>query len=62
MSGFRFGWYSINSQVFYTWVEQVLLPELPPNSVIVMDNATFHRRQDIQDLIQEHHLPADDTC
>ena len=46
---------SINSQVFYSWVEQVLLPELPPNSVIVMDNATFHKRQDIQDLIQEHH-------
>ncbi|WP_062501745.1 IS630 family transposase, partial [Moraxella lacunata] len=45
---------SINSQVFYSWVEQVLLPELPPNSVIVMDNATFHKRQDIQELIQKH--------
>ncbi len=45
---------SINSQVFYSWVEQVLLPELPPNSLIVMDNATFHKRQDIQDLIKEH--------
>lgn len=40
---------------FYSWVEQVLLPELPQNSVIVMDNATFHKRQDIQYLIQEHH-------
>ncbi len=45
---------SINSQVFYSWVEQVLLPGLPPSSVIVMDNATFHKRQDIQDLIKEH--------
>lgn len=25
---------SINSQVFCSWVETVLLPELPPNSVI----------------------------
>lgn len=42
---------NINSQVFHSWVEQVLLRELPQNSVIVMDNATFHKRQDIQDLI-----------
>lgn len=44
---------SINSQVFYAYVEHVLLPELPSNSVLVMDNATFHKRQDIQDLITE---------
>lgn len=44
---------SINSQVFYSYAEHVLLPELPSNSVLVMDNATFHKRQDIQDLITE---------
>lgn len=44
---------SINSQVFYAYVEHVLLPELPSNSVLVMDNATFHKRQDVQDLITE---------
>ncbi|WP_442778849.1 transposase [Avibacterium sp. 21-595] len=42
---------SINSDVFLSWVEKVLLPKLPKNSVIVMDNATFHKRQDIQDTI-----------
>lgn len=43
---------SINSNIFYHWVKTLLLPQLPQNSVIVMDNATFHKRQDIQDLIQ----------
>ncbi|ULJ63601.1 IS630 family transposase [Wielerella bovis] len=43
--------FSINSDVFYSWVQNVLLPQLPPNSVLVMDNATFHKRQDIQELI-----------
>lgn len=42
---------SINSDVFYTWVTQLLLPSLPNNSVIVMDNASFHKRQDIQQVI-----------
>ncbi|ULJ61528.1 IS630 family transposase [Wielerella bovis] len=43
--------FSINSDVFYSWVQNILLPQLPPNSVLVMDNATFHKRQDIQELI-----------
>ncbi|WP_422548709.1 transposase [Psychrobacter glacincola] len=29
------------------------MPNLPKNSVIVMDNATFHKRQDIQALIED---------
>lgn len=43
--------FGINSDAFYSWVKDVLLPQLPQNSVLVMDNATFHKRQDIQDLI-----------
>ena len=38
---------SVDSEVFYAWVTQDLLPKLPPNAVIVMDNAAFHKRQDI---------------
>jgi transposase len=30
---------------------QDLIPKLPANSVIIMDNATFHKRQDIKDAI-----------
>ncbi|WP_171488561.1 transposase [Acinetobacter defluvii] len=44
----------VNSDVFHFWVENFLIPELPENSVIVMDNAAFHKRQDIQDLIMQH--------
>ncbi|WP_342221285.1 transposase [Candidatus Fukatsuia endosymbiont of Tuberolachnus salignus] len=48
---------SINSDVFYTWVTQLLLPSLPKNCVIVMDNASFHKRQDIQHaIINARHL------
>jgi transposase len=44
---------SINSEVFHSWVEQDLLPKLPAKSVIVMDNATFHKRQDTQQVIED---------
>ncbi|MBM3856657.1 MAG: hypothetical protein FJ390_01680 [Verrucomicrobia bacterium] len=31
-----------NSELFETWVEKVLLQELIPGQLIIMDNATFH--------------------
>ena len=34
-------------------LEQDLLPKLPKNAVIVMDNATFHKRHDTQILIKQ---------
>ncbi|CAA2930127.1 transposase [Arsenophonus endosymbiont of Bemisia tabaci] len=42
---------NINSDVFYAWVTQVLILVLPKNSVIMMDNATFHKKQSIQQVI-----------
>ena len=44
----------INSDVFHFWVEHFLIPELPNNSVVVMDNATFHKRSDTQELLEAH--------
>ena len=44
---------SINSDIFYAWVIQLLLPALPPHCVIVMDNASFHKRQDIQQAMSK---------
>ena len=35
---------AMDSTLFELWFEQCLIPELPPNSVIVMDNASFHRK------------------
>ncbi|WP_100141763.1 IS630 family transposase [Candidatus Hamiltonella defensa] len=48
---------SINSDVFYAWVTQELLPALPHPGVIIMDNASFHKREDIQRaIIKAGHL------
>jgi len=44
---------SINGDFFHHWVENILLPELPRESVIVMDNVPFHKMEDTQDLIQK---------
>ena len=42
----------INTIVFSSWIEQDLLPKLPPASVIVMDNATFHKSPMMQETIK----------
>jgi transposase len=44
---------NVNADIFTAWVVQDLLPKLPPKAVIVMDNATFHKRQDTQDMIRK---------
>jgi transposase len=44
---------SVNADVFFAWLAQDLLPKLPPNSVVVMDNASFHKRDDAQQLIEQ---------
>ena len=42
---------SIDADVFHAWLRHELLPELPTDSVVVMDNAAFHKRDDIQEAI-----------
>ena len=44
---------TINTDIFYAWCKQLLIPVLPANSVIVMDNASFHKREDIYKLIAD---------
>ena len=45
---------NINSDIFYAWLTQELLPKAPTNSVIVMDNASFHKREDMMKAIRNH--------
>ena len=45
---------NIDADCFYAWVKQDLIPKLSAGSVIAMDNAAFHKRSDIQDLIREN--------
>ncbi len=54
---------NIDADTFFGWTVHDLLPKLPPASVVVMDNATFHKRQDIQNAITQarhtlEYLPA----
>lgn len=42
-----------NRTVFETWLEICLIPVLEPGQRVVMDNATFHKRGRIQQLIEE---------
>jgi len=42
---------NIDADTFYAWTVQDLLPKLEPRSVVVMDNATFHKRADIQNAM-----------
>ncbi len=42
---------TINASTFESWVEQDLLPKLPPNSVVIMDNAAFHKKSTTQEMI-----------
>jgi len=34
----------MDSTLFEYWFEHMLLPELPAGAVVVMDNASFHRK------------------
>ncbi len=43
---------NIDSDIFFAWTTQCLLPKLPKNSVVILDNASFHKRSDIQDVIR----------
>ncbi|WP_373755429.1 transposase, partial [Neisseria sp.] len=41
--------------IFDAWVERILIPELPQNSVVVMDNATFHKGSALALLKEKGH-------
>jgi transposase len=42
---------TVDTEVFTCWLQQDLLPKLPPNSVIVMDNDTFHKGKKMKEDI-----------
>jgi len=43
---------TMNSLLFETWFERCLLPALPNAAVIVMDNASFHRKSRLLSLVE----------
>ena len=44
---------SCNRNLFEMWLEQCLIPQLRPGDVIVIDNASFHRSQVIDEIVAE---------
>ncbi|KAB0626483.1 transposase [Acinetobacter guillouiae] len=44
----------VNSDVFHFWVKEFFNLELPKQSIVVMDNVTFHKRSDTQELLEQH--------
>ena len=44
---------NINGAVFSAWLEQELLPVLADSAVIVMDHASFHKHDDMIEVIEQ---------
>jgi len=44
---------NINANIFHAWIVKDLLPKLPDKSVLVVDGASFHKRNDIRDAIEK---------
>lgn len=44
---------TINTVVFNSWIEQDLLPKLPPHSIVIMDNATFHKSLEMKETLEK---------
>ncbi len=44
---------SCHTQTVNQWLEKMLLPELTRPSVIVMDNARFHNKEQIRGLLEK---------
>lgn len=46
-------YHSINTEIFTKWVIDDLMPKLPPRSVLILDNASFHMGALMQKKIKE---------
>lgn len=49
---------NVDTEVFNTWIDKILIPDLPENSIVIMDNAAFHKSQKTRDLLEinGHHV------
>jgi len=44
---------SCNRDLFEMWLEECLVPQLKPGDVIVIDNASFHHSQSIEEIVAQ---------
>ncbi len=45
---------SCDTEIFNTYIRQTLLPVLKPGSVVVLDNASFHKASDILKILEKN--------
>ncbi len=45
---------STNALWFNEWLEKHLLPQLEPNSTLILDNAPFHRKDDVFEIAERN--------
>ena len=45
---------TMNAALFEAWFENSLMPEVPPDAAITMDNASFHRKNCLNALSQKY--------
>ena len=43
-----------NHHTVLAWIKQALLKDLRPNSLVIMDNAPFHNKPKIKQLLEQH--------
>ena len=44
---------NINTEIFNRWIIEDLIPKLPPRSIVILDNATFHKCVAMQKTIED---------
>ncbi|WP_371255785.1 transposase [Orientia tsutsugamushi] len=45
--------HNINTAIFNCWIEQYLMQKLPNNSVVVINNSSFHKRHHLKTMIKK---------
>lgn len=43
---------AMNASIFEAWIEQSLIPDMPKNAIIVMDNLSAHKGERVRELIE----------
>jgi transposase len=52
LAPFEFSGY-MNAGLFNAWFEHIFCPELKPGQVIILDNASFHKLQELEDMAKD---------
>ena len=43
----------MDKSLFVSWFKQILCPNLIPGQVVILDNASFHKDEELYDLVRE---------